>query len=386
MDLTTVAPRNDRRTEIVPRRRSESELQVAQRTKEIDMNLAYGEIPPDLASRVDLDPARQNEDSAKTLVRKVEMLLDEAQCVQHSATSMIKHLQEKPESAAAVALTLSELSKVVAKMSPTVLGLLKGGSPAVFSLLASPQFLIGTGVAVGITVVMFGGWKIIQQVKEQQAAREALAYQGVPMSRPAPLRTQSAYAGSYDEALVVDDDLSVIESWRRGIEPYGDDESADLELITPEADRVTRADARENRDDDFDVRSHRSAKTHRTSKTSKTSKSSKTSKTTKTNKTEKLHKSHKSRLSDGEIPERKSSKSSSSSVRGGPKSEIVRPSKGKGKEVKAIEASSSRARDDLELVMRPKVQRQQSDMFKSIFKHKKEKEGSSSSHKELVLA
>jgi hypothetical protein len=88
----------------------------------------------------------------------------------------------------------------------------------------------GTGAVVGITVMMFGVWKIVKRVKEQQAAREALAFQGNPAPYPiAP----TEYSDGVDEALVMDDDLSTIETWRRGIPAYGDNESADLELITP---------------------------------------------------------------------------------------------------------------------------------------------------------
>ncbi len=390
MDLTQVDVRSmgpdARQSAMVPRTKSESQLHLAHRPKEPDMNLAYGNIPPDLEFRVDLDPVRNehmNHLQANSLVRKVEGILDEAHCVQHSATSIIKHLQEKPEAAAAVALTLAELSTIVSKMSPAFIGLLKGGSPAVFSLLASPQFLIGTGIAVGVTIVMFGGWKIVKKVKEAQAQQKALAYKGVPMARPVMPRAQSAHGGSYDEALIVDDDLSAIESWRRGIEPFGENESADLELITPEADRATRAEARDRFDDqDFDLKSRRSTKTHRTSKTAKTSKTQKTHHSTRT---EKMHKTHKSKLHDDDIPERKSGKGSSSSVREGPSSS--RSVKGKERaEVRAIEdGKSRRSKDDLDLVLRPRAQRQESDLFKSLFKGRKSKDANGS-RSELVPA
>lgn len=439
----------------IPRCRSETELRMIKKYNSIDLNLAYGDIPPDLESRIDLDPMRQaeaNNSSAKSLVQQIQGLLDEANCIQHSAGAMIKHLQEKPEAAAAVAFALAELSKLVTKLSPAVLGLLKGGSPAVFSLLASPQFLIGTGLAVGVTVVMFGGWKMIKQVKEAKAAREALAWQGVPMNRPAPMRTQSAYSGrSYDEALVVEEELSAIESWRRGIEPMADNESVEMELITPEADRATRADEREQRDDLLEMRSHRSARTHKTSKTNKTQKTerterthktdkshktekthrsersrraeeearrveddarsaattktyktahsersatteeieeavitddfdtrsnrsakthrtsktamtAKTSKTSKTNKTERMHKTHKPRLYD-DAP----SKSKESVVYAPPvaASEIGH----RRKSMLALEdGQKQRARDDMDLAFRPRIQRQESELFKSLFK------------------
>lgn len=81
--------------------------------KPIDMNLAYGNIPPDLESRIDLDPEASavgepdgpTESQVRTLVDRIETLLNEAQCIHHTAASIICHLQDNPEAAAAVALT-----------------------------------------------------------------------------------------------------------------------------------------------------------------------------------------------------------------------------------------------------------------------------------------
>jgi hypothetical protein len=265
-------------------------------------------------------------------------------------------------------------------MSPAFLGFLKGGSPAVFSLLASPQFLIGTGIAVGLTVVMFGGWKIVQRIKESKTAREAIAYDGVPMDRPAPLRTQSDFSDGIDEALIVDEELSTIETWRRGIMPIGgDDESADLELITPEAERAQR----EKHKDDFDLRSHRSAQTSRTTKTAKTSK---TSKTAKSSKSAKPHKTS-SKDREREIPERRSSRNATVESTNGD-SELGRHrssrkekerDRAKEKGVRMIEDSRSNTMD---LVFRPKAQRLGDNMLKALFKSKDKRENRA----ELVLA
>lgn len=358
----------------VTRRRSLSELQKQRRGsydgqaldrrsvsgKELDMNLAYGNVPPDLQHRTDLDPSAENmsdEKRANVLVKKVEFLLDEAQCLRHSATHTITHLQKNPDAAAAVALSLAELSTLVTKMSPAVIGLMKGGSPAVFALLASPQFLIGSAAVVGVTVVAFGGWKIVKRVKEQHAAREALAYQGVPLDRPAPLRTQSEFSAGMDEALIIDDELSTIESWRRGILPeFGENESADLELITPEADRAHRDRGKKSKDADYDdLRSRRSGRTAKTSKTQKTTR----------------------RGEERDVPERRSSRhATAESVASSERSH--RPSskstKGKGKAtVKSIEDGRSRRGDDnFDVVFRPKGQKQ-NNMLKAIFKDKTDK-------------
>ncbi|KAL2158787.1 hypothetical protein VTH06DRAFT_3979 [Thermothelomyces fergusii] len=163
------------RRQLVHRPRSDP---VVTKKKSIDLNLAYGDIPPDLESRVDLDPDRgrepaHNDDDARlppvedpqeakalSLMDRIEEYLEEAHCIQKTASGMIESLQQNPDAAAAVALSLAELSSLLGRLSPAFLSFLKGGSPAVFALLASPQFLIGTSIAVGVTVVMFGGWKI----------------------------------------------------------------------------------------------------------------------------------------------------------------------------------------------------------------------------------
>jgi hypothetical protein len=136
--------------------------------EEIDMNLAYGELPLDLASPT------QPEAELKNLMSRLDALMMEAQCVQHTATSIITSLQSNPEAMAAVALTLAEISNVLTKMSPGIITTLKSSSPAIFALLCSPQFLIAGGVAVGVTIVMFGGYKIIKKIQANVSAKKEL--------------------------------------------------------------------------------------------------------------------------------------------------------------------------------------------------------------------
>jgi hypothetical protein len=274
---------------------------VIAKKKSIDMDLAYGDVPPDLASRVDLEPAHKHAESVKpedpqeaqalTLMDRIEDFLEEAHCVHHTASSMIENLQRKPEAAAAVALSLAELSALVGKMSPAFLGFLKGGSPAVFALLASPQFLIGAGVAVGVTVVMFGGWKIVKNIKDSaigtktlEAPLEMRAVAAPPGAADRALPAPPAAGGGgsatgYDEALVLRDveELSTIESWRRGVSFDDDGESADVELMSRAAERVLKE--KHNRDLDEvkpcdsvsqvsqarSDRSRRSSRSHRSS-------------------------------------------------------------------------------------------------------------------------
>lgn len=345
--------------------------------KEIDMNLAYGSIPPDLASRTDLGPVTPAEEQAakeaeaRQLMSRIDALLDEAECVQHTATNIIDHLQRKPEAAAAVALLLAELSTLLKTMSPGFVGIVKGGFPAVFALLASPQFLIGVGVAVGVTVVFFGGWRIVKRIREAKAVKEeAEAFEMHEQMQQQPIPPAEGYdfppagegaygpagPGSYDDALVLDEELSTIETWRRGITPYGCDEeeeveSVDLELITPEAVRSVRGDAM----------SVRTGRTHRSSKS---------------------HRSHRSRreVDDGDhvsVPERTSSRATGAkSEAGSERSRRTTRSKATTAvrtERLAIEDGSREEDNTLENVLRPKESKKP-NMLKTLFKKKKEKE------------
>ncbi|KAL1901144.1 hypothetical protein Cpir12675_000633 [Ceratocystis pirilliformis] len=280
-DMQVSRPAFARAQSEAPRPEHQSRMEVMQRPPmpvatrrskaKDDSDLAYGNLPPDLATRYDLeaweepsddeDPSKlknilEDEKQVKSLIRSVEQILDEAHCVQHTASSIIEHLQGNPEAAAAVALTLAELSSILGKLSPSIIGLVKGGSPAVFALLASPQFLIGATAAIGVTVVMFGGWKIIKQLQG-----EAITTQKVPMAmaaqplgdagpRPGSLKRSATMPASTmdganslvgsqpQQALVLDNasEVSSIESWRRGIPVFSDDE-AELELISPLAHR-----------------------------------------------------------------------------------------------------------------------------------------------------
>lgn len=361
---------------------------ASKKKKDIDMNLAYGNIPPDLASRTDLGPVTpaeerdaesqeeaRKEEEARKLMSRIDTLLDEAECVQHTATNIIDHLQRKPEAAAAVALLLAELSTLLKTMSPGFLGIVKGGSPAVFALLASPQFLIGVGMAVGVTVIFFGGWKIVKRIKAAKAlaAEKSAGAQAFEMQHQPPPPTAawdnpafqyeaaSAYGppgpGSHDDALVLDDEfaldeeLSTIETWRRGIVPSGEDEeSVDLELITPEAARSVRGDAMSVRTS----RTHRSSKSHRSHRS---------------------HRTHGNENEDVDAPARPSSKAhtSAESEAGSDRSRRTSRSKMTTRtEMRAIEDGSRQEENTLDTVLRPKEKK--SSMLKTLFKKKKDKE------------
>jgi hypothetical protein len=212
---------------------------------DIDMDLAYGDIPPPL-------PAKNYDDSelrekASTLTR----ILEEANCLQYSVTTIIDDLQKNPDTLAAVALILAEISTMAGKMGPGVLTVLKGSFPAVAGLLISPQFMIAAGVGIGVTIVALGGFKIIKKI---QAQREGEAFQAQPMRAPAP-----------EEPLQLDElesqELGRIEVWRRGIadvEAVSNGSTVDGEFVTPGATRHLVAAGLLDEDD---LRSRRSTRT-----------------------------------------------------------------------------------------------------------------------------
>lgn len=234
----------------------------------IDMDLAYGNIPPPLpVVRIDQD------DELKGLVGKVKMMLEEADCLQYTATAIISSLQSNPDAMAAVALTLAEISAIVSKMAPGALVALKGSSPAVFALLASPQFLIAAGVGVGVTIVALGGYKIIKKIKAKNAEE----------------------VGGMDEMLEVSGDVSRIDTWRRGIaeeEEQSVGTSVDGEFITPHAAALSRLNLNEV-ESKAPRRKHRSSRSGKDSETISSSKKSSSSSSSKSSKTAKPSKERK---------------------------------------------------------------------------------------------
>ncbi|KKY19722.1 hypothetical protein UCRPC4_g04423 [Phaeomoniella chlamydospora] len=225
----------DRPNAMIPRRHTTQDIALSHparpvpkrtsSTSAIDMDLAYGHIHPKSLAAYNPEPEQKD---LSSLITKAKGILDEADCAHASVTAIIAHLQKHPDAMAAVALTLAEISNLVSKMAPGALTALKASAPAVFALLASPQFLIAAGVGVGITVVMLGGYKVIKKIK----AKEELQKEG-----------------SMDEMMEITSDLpniDRIENWRRGIADSQVGESAagtsvEGEYITPIAAQMRRS-------------------------------------------------------------------------------------------------------------------------------------------------
>lgn len=196
------------------------------------MDLAYGDVPPPL-------PVKTYEDvELREKASKITMLLDEANCLQHTVTATIENLQKNPEALAAVSLTLAEISAIVGKMGPGMLLALKGSFPAVAALLLSPQFMIAGGVAVGVTIVALGGYKIVKKIQAQKEdgpiPMAPMAGRGAPVAVPVPEQSHN----ELDE--LEPEELSRVEMWRRGIadvEAASCGTDVDGEFITPGASR-----------------------------------------------------------------------------------------------------------------------------------------------------
>lgn len=225
----------------------------------IDMDLAYGDYHPSALDTIDRSPPspppRPDQQLQKIedpelngLVTRTQWLLEEADCLHHSATTTIAHLQKNPDAMAAVALTLAEISNLAAKMAPAALSMFKTAAPTVFGLLASPQFLIAAGVGLGATIVMFGGYKIIKQIQGNNNNNNSL--EG---PRAAPEEPENM-----DEMMEINTEcLSHVEMWRRGVadaEANSMGTSVDGEFITPKAAAMSGIDvttARMSRDPRF---------------------------------------------------------------------------------------------------------------------------------------
>ncbi|KAL1589568.1 hypothetical protein WHR41_01544 [Cladosporium halotolerans] len=212
---------------IAPQTRSQAPPRRAS-YNDIDMDLAYGDMPPPLAvTKVEDNRELQEKMSG------LQKLLDEFNCLQHSAGATIENLQKNPEALAAVGLTLAEISTMVTKLAPGALPALKSSFPAIMALLASPQFAIAAGVTVGVTVIAFGGYKIIKKIQESKKEKSMLE----PGFRADNQIEPASPAESVDELR----ELSSIERWRRGIadeQAQSVGTSVDGEFITPVASRT----------------------------------------------------------------------------------------------------------------------------------------------------
>ncbi|KAJ5277229.1 hypothetical protein N7524_003382 [Penicillium chrysogenum] len=228
----------------------------------IDMDLAYGDASHAALSRYNPPDPKDDQKQLDTLVNRAQWLLEEAHCVQHGATATIAHLQKNPDAMAAVALTLAEISNLGRKMAPAALTAVKSAAPAVFALLSSPQFLIAAGVGLGATVVMFGGYKIIQRIKGGATEEE-----GKPVETELEMEEMMEFN---TEAL------SSVEMWRRGVadeQAHSVGTSVDGEFITPTAAAMSGIDvttARARRDPRFKFEEDASVASSRRSRRSRT--------------------------------------------------------------------------------------------------------------------
>lgn len=204
------------------------------------MDLAYGDIPPPLPER-----KYDTEVELRMKMSGLQKMMDEFNCVQHSVTAMVENLQKNPDALAAVALTLAEISNLASKLAPGALMSMKGAFPAIIAILCSPEFAIAAGVGVGVTIIAFGGYKIIKKIKAKKETR--MLENGIeqPVLETPPNEMEELR------------ELDHIERWRRGIaeaEAESLGTSVDGEFITPAATKTLMEEGR-LKESDFKVSS-----------------------------------------------------------------------------------------------------------------------------------
>ena len=212
--------------------------------------MAYGDLPITDLTESQYPRDRQNQEvELRDKMSNLTRLLDEANCLQYSVTTMIETLQRDPDRLAAVGLALAEISTLARAMAPGALTAMKGTFPAAVALLASPQFMIAGGVALGVTVVALGGYKIIKKIKAQQGDGDDFDFLatfdkrdifGKLRSRTGLGKARGEHGPHVDEIREIGGDLSRIELWRRGIadvEATSAGTSVDGEFVTQNAGR-----------------------------------------------------------------------------------------------------------------------------------------------------
>ena len=109
------------------------------------------------------------------LLLRLTDILDTFDCLNASITTLVVSLQKDPDALAMVGLTLAEISAIMAKTAPGVIVAAKAVFPVIFSLLASPQFLVTAGAGV----ICLGGYQIIRKVTGYGTAAVASPPKGV---------------------------------------------------------------------------------------------------------------------------------------------------------------------------------------------------------------
>ncbi|KAK0841337.1 hypothetical protein LTR03_009997 [Friedmanniomyces endolithicus] len=200
---------------------------------DIDMNLAYGELPPPL-------PARKydTEVELRSKMSGLQALLDQCNCVQHSVTAIIDNLQKNPDALAAVALTLGEISTLASKLAPGALMSMKGAFPLSSPYLRALNSRSRSGWAWVLRLLRL----IIKKIK---AKKEARMLENGEMAYPAAIEGDEPES-QMDELR----EINHVERWRRGIADVGGADgsvagtSVEGEFVTPVATRALIEDGK----------------------------------------------------------------------------------------------------------------------------------------------
>lgn len=210
-----------------------------------EANLVHGVIAHD-ETNPPLPVRPENEiGELKAEVSKLQKILDEANCVQHSVTSTIESLQNNPKQLAAVAMTLAKVSTIARKMPPGAILAMRGAFPAAIALLCSPQFLIAAGATAGVTVVALGGYKIVKRIRRKKREAQELE-PGADTGAQSVTDDGQHDPFNAQELKDLDNELRHITTWRQGIDLEGS--VVEGEYATPAAaaqlvsDGVVRAE------------------------------------------------------------------------------------------------------------------------------------------------
>lgn len=133
--------------------------------------------------------------AVQDLLAHVQSIIDEFSCIRFGIATFISELKKCPDTLAMVGIALGEIAALIAKVAPGAMPVIQAAFPTVFALLSSPQVAVVAGIAGAATVVVLGGFKIVQGIMQGQQD-DGLAYgedvhddepEPAPAPAPAPI-------------------------------------------------------------------------------------------------------------------------------------------------------------------------------------------------------
>jgi len=182
-------------------------------------------------------PAAPEEDELKLQVSKLQRMIDEANCAQHSVKAIIETFQKNPDQLAAATLTLGEITALASRLGPTAFTSIRTAFPTVFALVLSPQFMILAGVGLGVTVLSIGGYQVIKRLKKRRAKQQRqLASKDNDVESEESLEDLDENENA-DQLLELNTEIDRIRAWRKRIQDAEGGSMVEGEFITPIASK-----------------------------------------------------------------------------------------------------------------------------------------------------